>query len=229
MTKTEKRRAWRINEDANPKYGNDGARAESQQHSIQVSTDTPMSTAKVLFAILLASTASAAPAADYVIDPEHTFANFEVDHLGFSTQRGLFKRSSGTIEFDPEARTGRIDITIDAASLDTGLALRDKVLRGEGWFNVKDFPYILFRSQKLVFSDDQLSAVEGTLMLLGEIRPMRLEILRFKCGFNLVNRKRGCGADAQGWLHRSEFGLNNGIPFVGDEVRLLIQVEAYTP
>lgn len=179
----------------------------------------------LFFAALLAP----AQAAEYVIDPTHTYASFEIDHLGFSTQRGQFNQSSGTVEFDPDAKTGRIDITIDTASLDTGFALRDEILRSDTWFNAKDFPKILFRSQSLVFTDNQLSAVEGTLTMLGEARPMRLEISRFKCGFNLAKRKQGCGADAVGVLRRSEFGLNNGLPFIGDEVRLRIQVEAYLP
>ena len=122
-----------------------------------------------------------------------------------------------------------IDIRIDAASLDTGFALRDDVLRGEDWFDSKAFPDILFRSDKLVFTGDTLSAVDGTLILRGEMRPLRLEINRFKCGLNLANRKRGCGADAQASLRRSDFGLTNGQPFIGDEVRLRIQVEAYLP
>lgn len=184
---------------------------------------------RVLIAILLAASLPETRAAEYAIDPSHTYASFEIDHLGFSTQRGQFNLSSGSVEFDPEGKTGRIDIRIDAASLDTGFELRDEVLRGTDWFNVKDFPDILFRSQKLVFTEDRLSAVEGTLAMLGEIRPIRLEVSRFKCGLNLANRKRGCGADAIGSLRRSEFGMNNGQPFIGDEVRLRIQVEAYLP
>ena len=107
--------------------------------------------------------------------------------------------------------------------------LRDDVLRGEDWFKARDFPYIFFRSQKLLFTDDKLSAVEGVLVMLGESRPMRLDVSRFKCGLNLASRQRGCGADAVGVLRRSEFGLSNGLPFIGDEVRLRIQVEAYLP
>ena len=71
--------------------------------------------------------------------------------------------------------------------------------------------------------------VAEVLVTLGEARPMRLEIARFKCGLNLAVRKRGCGADAQGMLRRSEFGMQTGLPFIGDEVRLRIQVEAYLP
>lgn len=186
-------------------------------------------TVKPILVFLFASLALPATAADYAVDPEHTYAHFEIDHLGFSTQRGRFNHSSGSLQFDPETPAGSIDITIDAASLDTGLEARDKVLRGDGWFNVKDFPYILFRSQRFVFEDNKPVAVDGTVALLGEIRPLRLEISRFKCGVNLVNRKLGCGADAHGVLRRSDFGMQNGIPFIGDEVRLRIQVEAYLP
>ena len=184
---------------------------------------------RFLPALLFAACLPLADAAEYTIDPAHTYASFEVDHLGFSTQRGQFNRSSGFVEFDAETKTGRIDISIETASLDTGFAMRDDVLRGDDWFKAKDFPYIFFRSEKLIFTADKLSAVDGSLVMLGESRPMRLEVSRFKCGLNLASRKRGCGADAIGVLRRSEFGLNNGIPFIGDEVRLRVQVEAYLP
>ncbi len=182
-----------------------------------------------VFPLLLALFALPVVAAEYAIDSSHTYASFEIDHLGFSTQRGQFNRTSGSIDFDSNARSGRIEIRIDAASLDTGFDLRDEVLRGESWFNTKAFPDILFRSQKMIFEQDKLVAVEGTLVMLGEARPMRLEVTRFKCGLNLALRKRGCGADAQGVLRRSDFGLQNGLPFIGDDVRLRIQVEAYPP
>lgn len=179
--------------------------------------------------LFLLSFALPAAAVEYVIDFAHTYASFEIDHLGFSTQRGQFNRTTGLVDFDSEGLDGHIEIRIDAASLDTGFALRDEVLRGEAWFNVRDFPDILFRSQKLFFDQERLVAVEGILVLRGEARAMRLEVSRFKCGLNLALRKRGCGADAHGVLRRSDFGLDNGLPFIGDEVRLRIQVEAYPP
>ncbi len=188
-----------------------------------------MLTRFLLAALLLISSTTCSQAAEYTIDPTHTYASFEIDHHGFSTQRGWFNQSSGLVDFDPEAKTGRVDIRIATASLDTGMAKRDEILLGENWFRAKDFPDILFRSDKLVFTDDKLTAVEGKLVMLGEARPLRLEVTRFKCGFNLANRKRGCGADAFGILKRSEFGMQQGLPFIGDEVRLRIQVEAYQP
>jgi polyisoprenoid-binding protein YceI len=216
-----------------PAFRNDGRRKRSlslcaARNLALFRAPTMPLKAPLLFA-LLASLALPTLAAEYIIDAGHTYASFEVDHLGFSTQRGQFNRTSGSVQFDPEARSGNIDIRIDVASLDTGLELRDDVLRGESWFNAKDYPDILFRGQRFIFDQDKPVAVEGTLVMLAEARPMRLEITRFKCGLNLANRKRGCGADAHGSLHRSDFGLHNGIPFIGDEVRLRIQVEAYLP
>ncbi len=186
-------------------------------------------TFKPFLLLLPALLAPPASALDYAVDPSHTYASFEIDHLGFSTQRGQFKRTSGSIEFDAAAQRGSIDVTIDTASIDTGFEPRDEVLRGDSWFKVEDFPSARFRSQHFVFDQEKLLAVEGRLTLLGETRPLRLEISRFKCGFNLANRKRGCGADAHGVLRRSDFGLQNGTPFIGDEIRLHIQVEAYLP
>lgn len=184
-------------------------------------------TARIFLPALLACLALPLAAADYHIDPTHTYASFAIDHFGFSTQRGRFNATTGTLRFDEETGTGAVDIRIDAASLDTGFELRDTVLKGDDWFNVKDFPEIRFRSQRFIVSDGRPVAVDGTLTLLGETRPMRLEIQRFKCGLNLVIRKRGCGADAEGTLRRSDFGMRTGLPFIGDEVRLRIQVEAY--
>jgi polyisoprenoid-binding protein YceI len=229
MTKTEKRRACRISRDATAKKGERLAGGAVRTLLPFLFWPNFWLIVKFLPALLFAVCLPFAKASEYVIDPTHTYASFEIDHLGFSTQRGHFKHSTGIVEFDPESKTGRIDISIEAASLDTGFALRDNVLRGEDWFKAKDYPYIFFRSQKLIFNEEKLSAVEGDLIMLGEMRPMRLEISRFKCGFNLASRKRGCGADAVGVLRRSEFGLSNGLPFIGDEVRLRIQVEAYLP
>lgn len=108
-----------------------------------------MTKLKYILPALLASLALPTSAADYQIDPSHTYANFEIDHMGFSTQRGLFRHTSGQIRFDPEARSGEIEIRIDAASLDTGFGLRDDVLRGADWFNVRITPTSSFAANTL--------------------------------------------------------------------------------
>jgi polyisoprenoid-binding protein YceI len=182
---------------------------------------------RTLTALLVSLLSAPVGAASYQFDPSHTYPLFEIDHLGFSTQRGQFDRAHGSLEYDAVQRSGSLEVVIDAGSLDTGNDERDAVLRGEGWFDVAHHPTITFRSQRFLFEQERLVAVEGELTLLGVTQPLRLEVSRLKCGLNLVSRKRSCGADASGALQRSRFGMNSGLPFVGDEVRLRIQAEAY--
>ncbi len=181
-----------------------------------------------LFPLIFATAlSSSAYSATYTFDPSHTYPLFEIDHLGFSIQRGQFDSARGTLEYDPLQRTGSIEIVIDTASLDSGHDERDAILKGPGWFNVNQFPTMTYRGKQFIFDGDRPVAIEGELTMLGVTQPLRLEITRVKCGLNLAARKRGCGADATGVLRRSQFGLRNGLPFVGDEVRLRIQAEAY--
>lgn len=169
--------------------------------------------------------AAAAPE-HFVIEPSHTFPTFEVSHLGYSFHRGRFNRSSGTIVIDRTARRGQIDVTIDTASLDTGDAKLEQELRGKDFFDVATYPEMRFRSERLVFRGDAVAAAHGTLTLLGASRPVTLEINHFFCATNPLTRKYACGANVVTTLLRSEFGMTKYVPFVGDEVRIAIQVEA---
>jgi polyisoprenoid-binding protein YceI len=164
--------------------------------------------------------------ATYQLDPSHTFTQFEIDNLWFFTQRGQFGRAHGTLEYDVEQHTGSLKVNINAGSLDTGNDERDADLKGADWFDVSRYPTITFRSQRFIFEQDRLAAIEGELTMLGVTQPMKLEIARIKCGLNPASRKWRCGADARGTLQRSRFGMRTSLPFVGDEVRLRIQAEA---
>jgi len=166
-------------------------------------------------------------AATYQLDPSHTFPQFEIDHLWFFTERGQFARVQGSLEYDVKQHTGILEVVIDATSLDTGNDERDAVLKGAGWFDISRYPTITFRSQRFIFEQDQLAAIEGKLTMLGMAQPMRLEIARIQCVLNPASRKRRCEADASGTLQRSRFGMRTGQPFIGDEVRLRIQARTY--
>ena len=180
------------------------------------------------FAVGLLATILALPAwADsYTIDPTHTFPSFEIDHLGFSTQRGRFNTTQGKLVLDEDNKTGSVEITIDAASIDTGLAKLEEHLRAEDFFDVKRFPTLTFLSTQFRFDADRLVSVSGNLTLHGVTLPLTLHVQRLKCGINLVRLRKECGADLTTTLKRSDFGISKGTPFVGDEVRISIQVEA---
>lgn len=174
-----------------------------------------------------AMTTSALAADSYSIDSRHTFPVFEVNHLGFSTQRGRFNKVSGKITLDVAARQGSVDVAIDTASIDMGLEDWDKHMRNEDFFNAEKFPAMTFKSDKLTYKKGKPVAAEGTLTLLGVEKPVQLAITHFHCGANPINKKATCGADVSTTIKRSEFGMTKYLPAVGDEIRIAIAVEAF--
>lgn len=162
---------------------------------------------------------------EYEIDPKHTFPSFEVRHLGISTQRGRFNKTRGTVEIDAEAKRGRIDIDIDASTIDTGDPALEDVLRGEDWFASAKYPAMRFRSSEVRFTNGTPTAASGDLTLRGITLPVELVIENFKCAQFLVVRYV-CGADVSTKISRSAFGMTSYRTFVSDEVKLIIQVEA---
>ncbi len=181
---------------------------------------------RILFGIVIISCGLPAWADHYTIDSTHTFPTFEIDHLGFSTQRGRFNTTHGKLTFDAEKKTGSVEIVIDTASIDTGLGKLEEVLRSEDFFDVKLYPTITFRGDQFQFSDERLVAVSGNLTLHGVTQPVTLNIQRIKCGLSVARLRNMCGADAVVDIKRSEFGMRKGTPFIGDDVKIILQIEA---
>ena len=101
-------------------------------------------------------------AASYSIDPSHTTAGFGVKHLMVSTTRGQFNKVAGTVEIDDADLTrSRIDVTIDAASVDTREPKRDEHLRSADFFDVAKYPTITFKSTRIEKGADGLVSREN--------------------------------------------------------------------
>ncbi len=182
---------------------------------------------KAIAVLFAASLPMAAMAADsYTIDPPHTFPRFMINHLGFSTMQGRFDHTSGTITLDRAARNGSLDISIDAASVSTGFSKRDDHLRSPDFFNVAEFPTITYKSSSIKFNGDKPASIEGQLSMAGVTRPVTLTIDEFNCGPNPMNKKEECGAAASAQIKRSDFGVKFGLPAIGDDVKLVFEVEA---
>ncbi|HUW51361.1 MAG TPA: YceI family protein [Sulfuricella sp.] len=184
---------------------------------------------KTLIALALVGATIGMPAIaadNYTIDSRHTFPSFEINHLGFSIQRGRFNRSSGKITLDTAAKSGSIDVTIDATSIDTGLASLEEHLQGEDFFDTAKYPVITFTSKSLKFDGDRLIGADGDFTMHGVTRPVTLTIDHFRCAPHPMTRKQTCGANATTSIKRSEFGIVKYVPNVGDEVKIAIQVEA---
>nr|WP_315259650.1 YceI family protein [uncultured Duganella sp.] len=182
--------------------------------------------AQILIATLLAASATSAMAATYNLDPTHTFPSFEADHMGLSVWRGKFNKTSGTVNLDRAAKTGSLEVKIDADSIDFGLDAMNKHAKDDSMFNVAKFPTISYTSKSFKFDGDKLVGVEGELTLLGVTKPVSLKIDKFKCIMHPRYKKEVCGADATAEFKRSDFGLNYGLPNFSPEVKLAIQIEA---
>lgn len=175
----------------------------------------------------LSMTAGAMAADSFTIDSRHTFPVFEVNHLGFSTQRGRFNNVTGKIMLVPSQKSGSIEVNIDSASIDMGMDAWDKQMRGEDFFNVEKFPNMSFKSTKLVYDGDKLVGAEGDFTLLGVTKPVKLEVKGFTCGTHPINKKALCGADISTVIKRSEFGMTKYVPSISDDVVIKIPVEAF--
>ena len=162
----------------------------------------------------------------YRIDPAHTRPQFEVSHLGISTQRGRFDRTTGRVTLDREAGAGSVAIEIDATSVSTGHAPLDAALRGEDFFDVARHPTLRFRAEHLTFERGEPVSVQGELTLLGVTHPVALAVNRFGCTRKPFLVRTTCGADVVATISRSAFGMSSYATLIGDEVRHVIQVEA---
>lgn len=181
-----------------------------------------------IIAIALASVIAvpAYAAESYTIDHNHTWPMFEVNHLGFSTQRGRFNKTSGKITIDTAAKKGSVDLVVGTDSLDMGFDKWDEHMKSADFFNVKFFPMMRFTSDNLVFEGDKVVAAEGYFTLLGVTKPLTLTVSNFRCAPHPMNKKQTCGAEISATLKRSEFGMTKFVPAVSDEVKISSPIEA---
>ncbi len=180
---------------------------------------------KIMILVSLLFMPMSGMAASYTIDPAHTFPNFTISHLGFSTLHGRFGKTSGKLSMDKAKGTGSVEIVIDVASVNTGFKKRDKHLRSPDFFNAVEFPEMTFKSTRVTFQGEGASVV-GDLTIKGVTKSVTLAVGRIHCGVHPFSKKQVCGFDATTRLKRSDFGIKYALPAIGDEVNLTLEVEA---
>jgi len=168
-----------------------------------------------------------AHAADYAIDPTHTFVTFEIGHFGTSTNRARFDKKEGTVQFDRAGKTGKVDITIDVTSVNSGTPAFNKHLQSADLLNAAQYPTAHFVSDKFVFDGDNVTEVQGQLTLLGKTQPVTFKADRFNCYVNPMIKREVCGGDFETTIDRTAFGVDYGIAYgFPKEVRLVVQIES---
>jgi polyisoprenoid-binding protein YceI len=181
----------------------------------------------ILAALGLASSFNlmAAPST-YSIDTNHTYPRFSYSHFGYSTQLSRFDKTTGTVTYDPIAKTGSVDIVIDTRSVNTGSSQFNEHIQGEDFLDTTKFPEATFKSTRLIFKGDKPVKVEGALTLKGISKPVTLTISSFQAMEHPMLKKPAIGANAYCVIKRSEFNMGKYAPHVSDDVRVDIALEA---
>jgi len=182
----------------------------------------------ILVAVLAGAIApGVATANGYTIDPQHTYPSIAFSHMGISVWRGKFNKTHGSIMLDRAAKSGSADIVIDVASINFGLDAMDEKARSDDFFDVSRFPTATYKGA-IKFNGDKPASVDGKITIRGITRPVVLHIELFNCIVHPMLKREVCGAEAQGELNWSEYGMKMSQYGQGDagKVQLRIQVEA---
>lgn len=180
----------------------------------------------ILAAILVTSCNVARAADTYTVDPVHSSISFMISHAGISDIHGRFNDFSGKITIDKaDPAKSSFALTIPIETIDTNNVKRDEHLRAPDYFNVKQFPNMTFQSTKVKAVDGGYE-VTGDLTLHGVTKPVTLKI---KGGDKVVEFPKGTqriGLVSTFAISRSEFGVTAEPKALGDEVTIVVGVEA---
>ena len=165
------------------------------------------------------------------IDPNHSTIQFSARHMMITTVRGQFERFSGTVDADEQDPThARVEIEIDATSLNSHNAQRDSDLRGPNFLDVEHYPTISFKSTRIEQIDDAHGRMTGDLTIHGETHDAVLDVeytgqAKSPWGTTVA------GFNAHTKLNRKNWGLTynaileTGGVMVGEEITINIEVE----
>lgn len=166
---------------------------------------------------------SAVKAGTYKVEPYHTQVGFTLSHLGFSNFSGFFTGVSGSLTLDPAHLSATsLDVTIPIQSVDTTVPKLDGELKSAQWFDATQFPNATFKSTRVVRTGANTANISGNLTLHGVTQPVTLKARLIGSGTNPLDKMYTVGFEATGTIARSQFGVKQYVPLVGDTVTLTI-------
>lgn len=185
-----------------------------------------------LITMLILTLPLSALASTWTIDPTHSTAQFKVKHLMISNVKGGFEKLSGSLNLDDNDITrSRVDVSIDVASVNTGIKQRDDHLRSPDFFDVAKYPVMTFSSTRVEKAGPGQLKVTGNLTIKGITRPVTLHVdgLTPEVKDPWGHGRRGASATTT--INRRDFGvtwnksMDNGGVVVGEEVGITLDVE----
>jgi polyisoprenoid-binding protein YceI len=183
----------------------------------------------LITSLAMAATA-VAQAGTWQIDPPHSSAQFSVRHLGVSTVRGAFMKVSGSAKYDPaDPSKGSLDATIEAASVDTRVEMRDNDLRSPNFLDVQKFPTITFHSKQTKAAGAGKLQITGDLTIHGVTKEVVLDVDGPSAAIKDPWGNQRIGASASTKIKRQDFGVNGAPGIVGDDITITIDAELIQP
>ena len=182
--------------------------------------------AATTLAVFLLGAASSASAATetYVFDKAHSLIGFRIRHVVTKVE-GRFKAFDGTISMDRDKPgASRVELTIQAASIDTGVEDRDKDLRSPNFFDVDKYPTITFKSTRVESKGNDLYDVTGEFSMHGVTKTIQVPVKYLGAG--TMGKTEKAGFEISMPISRKDYGVGSSGPVVGDDVEINIQVEA---
>ena len=183
----------------------------------------------LLSIIMFNNTGPLFAAEKFTLDNQHSYVQWHIKHLGFSTQTGKWY-VTGFVTLDKEnPKNSNVEVTINVANMITGIPDLDKHLKGKLFFDVEHYPTATFVSNKIDVLNKTSAKVHGILTLHGISKPVTLMVSLNKIGKDLIYDRMTAGFSASTEIKRSSFGIMTLLPDVGDDVVLEIGAEAYLP
>jgi polyisoprenoid-binding protein YceI len=184
----------------------------------------------LLPALLALAGNCAAEIQTWQIDPAHTASEFAVRHMGISTVRGVFEKTGGTVEYDPQAPTKtQVEVMIDAATVNTRVDMRDKDLRSANFLDVARYPTITFKSKRTEVEGTGKLKITGALTIHGVTKEVTLDVAGPSSVMNDPMGTSHMGAEATTKINRKDFAVNGAPSVVGDDIEITLDVEMKRP
>ncbi len=167
--------------------------------------------------------AEAAKSGAYKLEPQHTQVMFGVSHMGFTTYYGQFGNASGAMVLDAaNPSASKLDVTVPVGDVWTPSAKLVDELKSSAWLDAAKFPTMTFHATSITPTGPTTADVAGTLTLHGVTKPLTLKAKFNTAGVNMLNHAYTAGFQVTGTVKRSDFGVSQYVPVIGDNVDLMI-------
>ncbi|CAG0909711.1 unnamed protein product, partial [Cyprideis torosa] len=176
--------------------------------------------------MMIAASPARAEIEIYEFDKAHTQILFFVNHLGFSTSQGEFHGYDGVFEFNrAEPERSNVEVTIQTNSIDMDDQKWDDHMKSKDFFDVEPFPTMKFKSTSIEKTGDKTGKITGDLTILEITKPVTLDVTFNKAAIHPFSQKYVAGFSAKTKIKRSDFGMKYGLPMIGDDVDIILEVE----